>query len=384
MPRKIDRQISDFVNAPDPEKESIRTLKKLLPQNLLSTGSTLVNLASTNNAFGGLLKGRYYIMIGASQTGKTWMYHAIFAESQLHKRFKNYRLIKDEVEMGSDFDIAYYFGQKTAERIEEAWPGRKDEYGNPIPNSRTVEEFYDNVENKLAEAEKQNTGIIYVLDSMDALTTESFLKANETAKENRAAQKEIAGSYGDGKAKVNSQRLRSIVQRLDISGSILIIICQERDNLGSPVGGKTFSGGNALLFYACIQFWFKKSNTIDAIIKGKKRNLGSITRCQIIKNRLTGQQDRDVTVSYYHSFGIDDIGDIVDFLVEEKHWEGGKTALSKINATEFEKTLGKEALINWIQEDREREKQLREIAQSVWQEIQNDVAAKVRRVNRYE
>ena len=384
MPRKLEHQIKDFVSNPEPEKESVRTLRKLLPQNLLSTGSTLVNLATTNNAFGGLLKGRYYIMIGASQTGKTWMYHAIFAESQLHKRFKNYRLIKDEPEMGSDFDIAYYFGAKTAERIEEAWPNRKDEYGNPIPNSRTAEEFYDNVENKLDEAEKENTGIIYVLDSMDALTTESSLKANEAAKDARAAQKEVAGSYGDGKAKVNSQRLRNVVQRLEISGSILIIICQERDNLGSPVGGKTFSGGNALLFYSCVQFWFKKANTIDAIIKGKKRNLGTVTRCQIIKNRLTGQQDRDVTVSYYHTFGIDDIGDIVDFLIEEKHWEGGKTALSKINAIEFEKTLGKEALIEYIQEDKDREKQLREIAQEVWQGIQNDVASKVKRINRYE
>lgn len=385
MPRKeISKQIEDFISSDNDEKISEKIKKKLLPQNLLSCGSTLVNLATSNCASGALLKGRYYIMIGGSQTGKTWMYHAIFAESGLHKRFKNYRLIKDEPEMGSDFDIAYYFGQKTAARIEQAWPGRIDKDGNYIPNSRTVEEFYDNVENKLDECERDKTGMIYVLDSMDSLTTEASLKATAIAKENRASDKEIAGSYGDGKAKVNSQRLRNIVSRLDASGSILIIICQERDNLSSPVGGKTFSGGNALLFYACVQFWFKKIGAIDAIIKGKKRNLGSTTRCQIIKNRLTGQQDRDIAVSYYHSFGIDDVGDIIDFLLSEKHWNGGKTSTSKIEATEFNQSLSKEALVHYIQEDIERERTLRDIVEKVWKDIQNDIFEKVKRVNRYE
>lgn len=385
MPRKdIAKEIQQFADSPIQDKISEKTKKKLLPQNLLSCGSTLVNLATSNLSCGALLKGRYYIMIGGSQTGKTWMYHAIFAESGLHKRFKDYRLIKDEPELGSDFDIAYYFGQKTASRIEQAWPGRTDKDGNDIPNSRTVEEFYDNVENKLDECEKDKVGMIYVLDSMDCLTTEASLKANAIAKENRAENKEISGSYGDGKAKVNSQRLRNVVSRLESTGSILIIICQERDNLASPVGGKTFSGGNALLFYACVQFWFKKIGAIDAVIKGRKRNLGSTTRCQIIKNRLTGQQDRDITVSYYHSFGIDDIGDIIDFLIEEKHWSGGKTATSKIDATEFEQCLNKESLVKYIQEDIEREKQVRQIAEKVWNDIQKDVYEKVKRVNRYE
>lgn len=385
MPRKpkIEDEVQEFVSQVD-EKESSKTSKKLLSQNLISTGSTLLNLAATNQASGGLLKGRYYVIIGSSGAGKTWLYHAVFAESTLHKKFRNYRLIKDEPEMGSDFDVASYFGQKTADRIEQAWPNRTDEYDNPIPNSRTAEEFYDNVETKLSEVEKEKTGLIYVLDSMDCLTTSAFLEYNEKNKELRADGKEESGSYGDGKAKINSQRLRDIVNRLDRSGSILIVICQERDNLGSRIPGKTFSGGNALLFYACMQIWLKKIGAIDATIRGRKRILGTQTKCQILKNRLTGQQDKDVTISYYYNFGIDDIGDMIDFLIEENHFKGGKTAVSKIDAEGFGVQLNREDLIRHIQEDIDREKKLRQICQEVWQGIQQEISERAKRVNRYE
>lgn len=380
----IQSEVQQFIDEPV-EKQSEKTQKKLLKQNLISTGSSLINLAATNNVDGGLLKGRYYIIIGASSSGKTWLTHAIFAESTLHKRFKDYRLIKDEPEMGSDFDVEHYFGAKTASRIECAWPGRVDENGNPLPNSRTAEEFYDNVEAKLTEVEKAGTGMIYVLDSMDCLSTNQFEEWNEANKEARADNKSEKGSYGDGKAKINSQRLRSIVNRLDVSGSILIIICQERDNINSRVGGKTFSGGNALLFYACMQIWLKKIGPIDVVINGKKRNLGTQTKCQILKNRLTGQQDKDVSISYYHNFGIDDIGDLIDFLIEEKRFIGGKNSTSKIDATsDFGVSLNKEKLIEFIQEDIERENKLKQICQEVWNDIREQIASKTRRVNRYE
>lgn len=386
MPRKktITKQVEEFIQSPAPEKESVRTSKKLLAQNMISTGSTLLNLAATNNPHGGLLKGRYYVVVGSSGGGKTWLCHTILAESTLHKRFKNYRIIYDNPEKGADFDVARYFGKKTEARIEQAWPDRKDKNGNPIPDSRTVEEFYDNVENKLDEVEKTGNGIIYVEDSMDCLTTNQFLEYNEKNKEARADGKEESGSYGDGKAKINSQRLRDVVNRLDRSGSILIIICQERDNIGSRIPGKTFSGGNAILFYACMQFWLKKTGSIDAVINGKKRNLGTETKCLVLKNRLTGQQDKDVPICYYHNFGIDDIGDMINFLLEEKRWEGGKTAVSKIEATDFDVELNREALIEYIQEDIEREHQLRRICGEVWQGIQDEIAKKTKRISRYE
>lgn len=384
MKKDIESEMKALIDSPTLAPDEVMR-GKLVPNNVLSLGSTMINLACSGIREGGLLKGRYYIMVGASQSGKTWMYHAIFAESTLHPKFKNYRLIKDEPEHGSDFDVARYFGVKTAARIEKAWPGRVDENGNLIEESRTIEEFYDNVEHHLDECESSHVGMIYVLDSMDSLGSEKASKINEEAQDAREAGKEVKGNYGDGKAKVNSQRLRDVVARLDRSGSILIIICQERDNLGSPVGGKTFSGGNALLFYACVQFWFKKMGAIDTIINGKKRALGTSTKCQIIKNRLTGRQDKDVVVSYYYSFGIDDVGDMIDYLVDEGHWARAKAVkTAKINAAEFEQELPKEQLAHWIQEEDSREEQLKKIVEQVWNDIQKQVSDKVTRRMRYE
>lgn len=378
----IEAEINEVVEAGrEPPEESRGRL--LVPDNVVSTGSTMVNIACSGLAEGGLLKGKYYIFVGASQAGKTWMYHAVFAESTLHPRFKDYRLIKDEPEHGSDFDVARYFGKRTAERLEPAWPGRTDEYGNPMEASRTVEEFYDNVDRNLAECEKNRTGMIYVLDSMDALSSERSQEITEEAMEARSKGREVKGNYGDGKAKVNSQRLRDVVNRLERSGSILIIICQERDNIGAMTGGKTFSGGNALLFYACLQLWFKKIGPIEAQVKGKKRALGTLTKCQIIKNRLTGRQNKDVNVSYYYAFGIDDIGDMVDYLLDEGHWSGGKTSVSKIDAVELGLELPKEHLVKKVESDPELYRRLRDAVWATWRGIQDAMEAKVSRRNKY-
>ena len=385
MPRRsanIEEEAERFAKS-ETKTGTEETIGRLGADNLLSCGSSLVNLACSGNADGAFLKGRYYIIVGASGAGKTWMTHAIFAESTIHPVFRKYRLIRDIPESGADFDVERFFGRKTASRIEEAWPGRTDEHGNPIPNSRTVEEFYDNVNRKLDEAEQAGTGIIYVLDSMDALGSESFSKSVEENMQAREKGAEVKGSYGDGKAKVNSQRLRDICLRLDVSGSFLFIICQERDAIGALHAGKTFSGGNALLFYACLQLWMKRLSPITAAIGGKARNLGTMTKCQVMKNRLTGQQDRDVVVSYYHSFGMDDLGDMFDYLLAEGHWAGGKTANSKVQEVEFGQFLAKEDFIAWLQKEG-GEAELRSIVQNVHSGIQESIRNRVRRISKYE
>ena len=79
------------------------------------------------------------------------------------------------------------------------------------------------------------------------------------------------------------------------------------------------------------------------------------------------------------------VGDMIDFLIEEKRFTGGKTSVSKIEAQDdFGVSLNKESLIAYIQEDIEREKKLKEICQEVWTDIQNQIASRTKRVNRYE
>ena len=73
---------------------------KVSRRDLLSTGSTLLNLACSENPFGGFLKGKYYLLVGDSDSGKTFLSMSCFAEAMIQKPFKNYRLIYDYVEDG--------------------------------------------------------------------------------------------------------------------------------------------------------------------------------------------------------------------------------------------------------------------------------------------
>src|SRR3990167_7048795 len=104
----------------------------------VSTGSTLLNLACSDHPDCGFFKGAYYYLVGDSTSGKTWLSLSCFAEACLNSHFRDYRLIFDDVEGGDMMDMAYYFGERAAKRLEA--PALSQRKG-PI-NSDTVESFY--------------------------------------------------------------------------------------------------------------------------------------------------------------------------------------------------------------------------------------------------
>lgn len=380
----IEKQVEDFIQSPpetpvDEGTELERNKQEIRRENLLSSGSALLNLACTDIPYGAFIPGRYYLLVGASSAGKTWTMLSIAAESTLNEKFKSYKVVLDEPEEGNNVDIGFYFSKEVADKIQAP---RYDSDGQPI-YSETVEDFYDNINRELDEAEEKGRGVIYMLDSMDALTSAAEIKKTDEQREAREKGKETTGSMGDGKAKINSQNLRRVCSRLSKSGSMLFIICQERDNLGSMVGGKTFSGGNALLFYATLQIWLTHKTEIKATIKGHTRTLGNISKIAIKKNRLTGQRHRDLELPFYHSFGIDDTGSLIDWLLEERHWEGGAKETAKIRATEFDVELNKEQLARHIEGLPNGRKKLYRIVSQVWKEIKKDIEDKVVRKPRY-
>lgn len=384
MRKPIEKQVEEFIDsAPEQiaeeNSELERNRQEIRKDNLLSSGSALLNLACTDTPYGAFIPGRYYLIVGASSAGKTWTMLSVAAESTLHEKFKEYKIILDEPEEGNNVDIGFYFSQRVAEKIKAP---RYDEDNQPI-YSNTIEDFYDNINRELDEAEQEKRGLIYILDSMDALTSMAEIKKTDEQREAREKGRETTGSMGDGKAKINSQNLRRVCSRLNKTGSMLFIVCQERDNLGSMVASKTFSGGNALLFYATLQIWLTHKTEIKATIKGHTRTLGNISKIAIKKNRLTGQRHRDLELPFYHSFGIDDTGSLIDWLIEEKHWTGGAKETAKIDAEEFGVQLNKEQLARHIEELPNGRKKLYKIVAQVWKEIKKDIEDKVVRKPRY-
>jgi RecA/RadA recombinase len=362
-------------------------IKKMLKQKkpkreakqYLSTGSTMLNLACSGKPNGGFLKGLYYYLVGDSASGKTFLSLTCLAEAANNKNFDNYRFIYDNSENGALMSIEQFFGKKVMNRME---PPKMSKTG-PVFSS-TIEEFYYHID----DAIQKGTPFIYILDSMDSLTSKAEISKFNEKKTAHRKGKDTTGSYGDGKAKVNSEYMRKLMTPLKKSESILIVISQTRDNLGFGFEKKSRAGGHALRFYACMEIWSSIRGQLSKTVKGKPRQIGIACKLQVKKNRQTGAI-RSVETPIYHSYGIDDIGACVDFVVEEGHWstiaekdEAGKKIKggSAIKASEFEYEGKREALIKHI-ETEGLEKDLRSIVGDVWSEIEE--ACTVKRKRRY-
>lgn len=376
MSDNLDQEDQDVEDLKDSLKKKVQ--KEHLPFDKgLSTGSTLMNLAITGRTDIGILPSKYYLLVGDSNAGKTWIAHSILAEASINTIFDDYRLIYDNGEDGALFDTEKFFGSALAERIEAPY---EDENG-PVFSS-TVQEFYY----ALDDVCEHGKPFIYVLDSMDSLDSEQAekkfdknKKAFKKAKENETEVKE-SGSYGDGKAKENSAALRRIVNiELRKTNSILIVICQTRDNLGfgAQFNPKVRSGGKALTFYATAEIWTSVKKNINKNIKGKDRHIGNVCQVDIKRSRVTGRKVK-VDVPIYFSHGIDDVGSLVDFLIEEGHWSKSG---SSVNAKEFNFKGQKDKLIALIEENKKKENQLKLIVQDLWDEIEESCS--IKRKNKY-
>ena len=359
--------MSDFK---DIQRKLLGANKKKVQLNLdkgLSTGSTLLNLACSGQAHIGFLPGRYYFLVGDTNSGKTWLSLTCLAEASINRHYDSYRFIYDGPERGALMDIEKFFGKAVRERIEPPhW------HGMEALHSATVEEFLFHVDDAFELAKP----FIYVLDSMDALSSEEDEQKFDERKQAHWHDKQVSGSYGVAKAKANSSGLRRIINQLEKSQSILIIISQTRDKLSFGFDKKTRAGGRALSFYATIELWSSVKEKISRVVRGKKRHIGNLCKVQVRRTRISGSE-YTIDLPIYRSLGIDDLGSCVDYLIDEGQWsKNGGT----IQAREFDFKGSREQLIKQI-EDGFKEKTLRNLVAQLWAEIEE--ACMLKRKKRY-
>ncbi len=262
-----------------------RPKPNLTPEGALSTGSTLLNLACTDDPDCAFLKGHYYYLVGDTSSGKTWTSLTCFAEACRNKAFREYRLIFDDVENGALMDIERFFGSKVLARMEP--PGTKK--GEAV-YSDSIESFYYHLDDAI------NIGkpFIYVLDSQDALTSKASKKKFKEQRKASDEGEQAKGSYGDGKAKYHSEHLRIVLSEIKKMGSILIVIGQTRDNVGSfSFEKKTRSGGRSLPFYATLEIWTSVGEKIKRTVRGMARTIGIDCLAYVRKNRVSGKTGKD-------------------------------------------------------------------------------------------
>jgi len=334
---------------------------------LIPTGSTLLDLALTDGVNGGWCTGKVANLIGDSSSGKTILAFTMFAEAVRDPRFKDYRLIYDDTEAANLFDMTRMFGKATADRIEAP----RYLKGGEAASSETVQEFQMHVMTALAKG----TPFIYVLDSLDALTSSEEQKLAKEANKATEAGKEIKGSYGMNKAKKLSEILRLIVRDISKTKSFILIISQTRDNIDPMSFEKRVrAGGKALKFYCTYEVWL----ALVGKIKNDqwKKTIGNNVRAKATKNKLTGKV-REIEFSVYYDIGVDDIGSCIDWLREENFWTGSN---AKLDTQGFCDSMSRDKIIKWV-ENNNKEEELREFVRLAWEE--SEAALKLDRKRRY-
>lgn len=264
---------------------------------LLPTGSTLLNLALAENPYGGWAKGSIANIIGDSHAGKSFLAWQTLADMANNDTFDGYTLFYDDCESAMHFDVDKLFGDAT-ERVM---------YGDKF-NSNLIENCFYRIK-KLLKGEKKRDPLqmVYVVDSLDGLSSKEEVDKNES---------EIGKRDYPDKPRILSEQLKQVASLVSDTASLVLIVSQTRQNIGVKFGfKKRRSGGDALRFYSTHEIWL----AVRGHIKIKGKDVGTRIRIRITKNKLTGKQ-RELELPILVDYGIDDIGSMVDWMLEERFW----------------------------------------------------------------
>jgi len=346
------------------------TRKEISTETLIPSGSTMLNLACSDNPFAAYGLGKIVTMPGSSSSGKTILMLTAMAEMAIDPRFDDYAFYYDDGEESLAFDMDYLFGCLVGRLTP---PGGFDEDKEPI-YSNTVQDFRLNILMKCQEKQP----FIYVLDSLDSLTTDEELekeykKAILLSKGEIAAIKALTGSYNTEKAKILGQALRMINGAIKKTNSALFIVQQIRQKIGVTFGKQsTTSGGNAPFFYSSHQVWLNRTGQIKH--PKHKLKIGNSISAEITKNKLIGKL-RDVKFDVYPDYGIDDIGSMVDYLCENKTWKKRGPYITPIGFNDTKaggETFYKKDLVKIIEKEN-AENDIKKLCGETWNRIEEAV-----------
>ena len=257
-------------------------------KDFVSTGSTMLDLAISNQPNGGIAVGRITELNGLESSGKSLIGAHILAETQKKGGVAVY--IDTETSVSTDFLEAIGVDVESMLYL----------------HLETVEDIFSAVEEivaKVRESDKDRLVTILV-DSLAAATTKVELEA-EFDKDGWATSKAI----------ILSKAMRKITQMIGRQKIALVFTNQLRQKLGVMFGDPwTTSGGKALPFHASTRIRLKN---VGQIKDTKKNTIGMKMRAQVIKNRL-GPPMRHADFELYFESGIDNEGSWLHVMKDHK------------------------------------------------------------------
>lgn len=266
--------------------------------------------------------GRIINICGDKSAGKTFVCNEIIANAHW-KYGDKFKWMYADCEHGYSFDTEKMYGF--------------DIHTDKSDSPENVEEAYCCIR-KFAESLEDDEFGIYVLDSLDGLTSEEQDEiADDRFKAYEKDEKLDKGSYQMGKAKYLSREFfPQLANVLENKNILLIIISQIRDNVGAFSGFDKYTraGGKALDFYCHMVFWLATAKKIMAKSDGQEAQVGGTNVIKVTKGKVP-RPYRKAFYTYYFDYGIDNIASGVDYLFNIRT-ETGDISTTAANACAWE------------------------------------------------
>lgn len=322
---------------------------------LISSGSDLLDCALG----GGFPLGKVINIIGDKSSGKTLLICEAIARA-IKKYNSDIKVFYDDTEAGFSFDT------------DEIWgfdmPVLEDEEGKD-DCSETVEDLIFSIRKRLNPLIDSGQPCVYIVDSLDGLTSESEIEHADKREEAREKGTKQTGTYGTQKAKLLSEFFRLVKNDLKDSNCLLIVISQIRDKINVSFGKKTTrSGGRALDFYCSQIIELAEVEKLENTVQGQKRKVGVRIRANVSKNKIA-KPFRQAEFQILFDYGVDNIDGNLCFLFD-LITETGKTK-KKINIEWDERPFkSRSDLIAYIEENDQEERLLSKM-QEKWNSIED-------------
>lgn len=349
--------------------EKVNGKKKVAEDEFISTGITLLNLALSDNYKKGYKLGTLVNIVGDSSAGKSFIGWVLFAEAIRNCFFDNFNLIYDESEYSFDMNPLLF--------------GDKEGRVNRDIHSKFIDQLHGNILKSI-----KDKPTIFINDSFDGVKSreeeareKKLLKekknkkeeSDDDSEENKESEddEKQKGSYNLEKQKYASALFRSVVEPLNTTKSLLVIISQTREKINAMFGDKkTRSGGAALRFYSTHEFWL---SVIKEIKEGAKE-IGILIKLKVKKNKITGKY-RTIEFPIYYSYGVGNVESMINWMLSEEFWKKEKGGIVNTGG-DFENLTIKE-LVKYI-DDNDLEENCSQIVGKCWQKVEDSLKIKLK------
>lgn len=264
-----------------------------------------------------------------------------------------------------DMPIDRMYGQEFVDAVE--WiPDGNEIRDEPM----TCEAFGRDLLGRI-DSLSSDEALIYVLDSLDSLTTEKGVdRMDKSIKSGKA----LDGSYGSGveRAKyLSSEFFGSLCSKMAGKDVTIFFISQVREKLDAMAFGEKYyrAGGKALDFYTHQVCWLAQIKKMKNEHRGKERVYGVRVRARFKRNKVS-VPFRECDFDILFNFGVDDLGSCAEFLSPDV-----------LNSLHDGKRLSRADFVDLADENPEIREKLIDAVEKEWHLIEEET--KVCRKNRW-